>query len=183
MTTDGAIVAFPRGAVAARPVGEALPADVVERCFELWCYCGRNAARTVRLYEREVEPGSPIPATSTVREWAREQAWSVRQDADLLETHGHTLYQLQVGWLSGLKMAQETMLDAMAGELDDKPFGGAGRIKAAEATLRTIERAGLLAILPVAPKGSEVRWEDLSVEDQQALARQWMMERKGSTDG
>ncbi len=178
---ERAIVPIRRGdpLPAKAQVGEALPEDVVERCYALWCYCGRNAARTLRLYAREVEPGALVPAERTIREWARHHAWAARQDADLMETHGKTLYELQVGWLSGLKMAQNVLLDAMAGALDDLPFGGAGRIKSAEVTLRTIERAGLLAILPTAPRDAAIDWTTLTTDDKAALARQWRLERKG----
>jgi hypothetical protein len=47
----------------------------------------------------------------------------------------------------------------MIGLLDDAPYGGAGRIKAAEASLRMAERSGIrlvgseLEVLPVADAG------------------------------
>lgn len=70
----------------------------------------------------------------------------------------------------------------MAGEFDDLPMGGAGRLKAAEITLRTIERAGLLAILPQ-PEAQEVSidWSSLTLEEQEAFMRGELQARKGKS--
>jgi hypothetical protein len=132
---------------------EPWPPDVQERAFALWSSIGaRNAARTALLLVRELGEDTPVPAASTIRRWAHDLAWGARADADLERSHGRTLYALQVGWLAALQLAQQTLLDGMAGALDDAPGGGLARIKSAEITLRVIERAGLLAILPTPPE-------------------------------
>ena len=40
-----------------------------------------------------------------------------------------------------MSLAQQTLLDAMCGLLDEAPYGGASRIKSAEIVLRLAERA------------------------------------------
>ncbi len=67
----------------------------------------------------------------------------------------------------------------MAGEFDDLPFGGAGRLKSAEIVLRTIERGGLLAIL-LQPEKKEatVDWEALPLEERESLMRLQLQARK-----
>jgi hypothetical protein len=89
------------------------------------------------------------------------------------------LYELQVGWLAGLRLAQKTLLDGMAGEFDELPMSGAARIKSAEVVLRTVERAGLLAILPQAPaREARVDFDALSLEEQEAFLRQELQKQK-----
>jgi hypothetical protein len=153
--------------------------EIVTRAYELWAsIAGRSAARTVRLLGREYEDGTSLPTARTVSRWASEQAWKARANADLELSDGRTFHELQVGWLAAQQLAQATLLDGMAGELDELPFGGAGRLKAAELTLRTIERSGLLAVMPTALKGSDIDYASLSTDEKQALARQIMQDRK-----
>jgi hypothetical protein len=161
---------------------ESWPDDVRQRCYELWATLGgRDSARTLRLLTAEAESG-PVPTASSIRRWAVDEAWAARADADLARTQGRTLYDLQVGWLSGLHLAQRTLLDGMVGAFDDLPFGGAGRVKAAEITLRVIERAGLLAILPQAPAQEvSVDFDALSLDEQEAYLRQKLQQEKGKS--
>ena len=84
-----------------------------------------------------------VPAASTIRAWAAADGWAAQRDADRAQTHGRTLRELQAGFLSAVVLAENTLLDAMVGLLDGAPYGGSGRIKAAEAVLRLAERAGV----------------------------------------
>jgi hypothetical protein len=157
------------------------PEDIKERCRQLWSTIAfGSGARTVRLLGRELGEGAALPTPSTINRWAIEDAWKARAAASLEESGGRTLYELQMGWLAALQLAQQTVIDGMTGEFDDLPFGGAGRLKAAEITIRTIERSGLLAILPAAPKSRDVNWENLDTKQKEALAREIMQERKAS---
>jgi hypothetical protein len=152
---------------------------IVTRAYELWAsIAGRNAARTVRLLGRELGEDASLPDASTVWRWSIEKAWAARANADLEQSDGRTLHELQTGWLAAQQLAQATLLDAMAGAFDDLPFGGAGRLKAAEITLRTIERSGLLAVMPAPPKDADIDVSKLSTEEKQALARDILQERK-----
>lgn len=152
------------------------------RARELWSSVAfRNGSRTVRLLRQELGDEIDLPTPSTVNRWAVDDAWAAQADADLERSHGRTLYELQEGWLAALRMAQQTLLDAMAGVFDDLPFGGAARIKAAEATLRTIERSGLLAVVPKPPQGEDdVDYASLSTEEKAARAREILHARKAS---
>jgi hypothetical protein len=115
----------------------------------LWSSIGnRNAGRVEWLYAREVPEDVTIPAAVTIRQWARDECWGAWADADLADSHGKTLRELRTGWLAALRLSQETLLDAMSGRLDHLPHAGAGRLKAAEVTLRTIAQSGLLAVAP-----------------------------------
>jgi hypothetical protein len=166
------------GPRAATPVVRALkPAPVVERpqrfqawdetirqrAFELWAtVAARSAPRTEYLLAQELGKDAAVPAASTIRAWAAVDDWTSRADADLAETFGKTLRQLQVTSLAAMALAQSTLVDAMIGLLDDAPYGGSGRIKAAEAMLRLAERSGiqLVATEAALPPPSE---EGLSV--------------------
>lgn len=143
---------------------------IQERAFALWSSIGaRNAGRTVLLLTRDLGEDAPAPASSTVRRWAHDQAWAAKADADLERSHGRTLYALQVGWLAALQLAQQTLLDGMAGALDDAPGYGLARIKSAEITLKVIERAGLLAVLPTPPE-PETSTDSMTREEREAKA-------------
>jgi hypothetical protein len=120
-----------------------------------------------------------LPTPSTVNRWALDEAWAARADADLERSHGRTLYELQVGWLAALRLAQQTLLDAMAGALDEAPHAGIARLKAAEITLRTIERAGLLAMLPQRPEPEPEDESHLSRAEREARAAERMAARRG----
>lgn len=150
---------------------ESWPEDIQERAYDLWSSIGaRNAGRTALLLTRELGDGAPVPAGSTIRRWARDQAWESRSNADLERSHGRTLYALQVGWLAALQLAQQTLLDGMAGALDDAPGYGLARIKSAEVALRVVERAGLLAILPTPPEPERAESDNLPRDQKEALA-------------
>jgi hypothetical protein len=153
--------------------------DVQERTFHLWSTIGaRNAGRTAVLLARELGEDAPLPTPSTIRRWAHDGAWTAKADADLEQSHGRTVYELQVGWLAALRLAQQTLLDGMAGTLDEAPHAGIARLKAAEITLRTIERAGLLAILPQRPKPEPEDTSHLSRAEREALAMERMATRR-----
>jgi hypothetical protein len=162
---------------------ESYPPELMERAFELWeSIAGRSGARVVRLLRGEFGEETALPTASTVNRRALTEAWAARADADLERSHGRTLYELQVGWLAGLRLAQQVLLDAMVGEFDHLPMGGAARIKSAEITLRVIERAGLLAILPQAPaQEATVDFDALSLEEQEAYLREKLQQDKGKT--
>src|SRR5689334_17554590 len=75
--------------------------DVKSRCYELWAsIASRDATRTITLLARELGDEAPLPHPSTVRRWAINGSWSSRADGDLQQSHGRTLYELQVNWLS-----------------------------------------------------------------------------------
>jgi hypothetical protein len=127
--------------------------DVRERCRDLWGSVGnRNAGRVEWLYAREVPEGTAIPASVTIRQWARDDDWESWANGELTRTRGKTLHQLQTTWLRALQLSQEVQLDAMLGRYDDNPGGGAVRVKAAESVQRIVAQAGLLALLPAEPE-------------------------------
>ena len=162
---------------------EAWPEDLKLRCKELWGSVGnRNASRVEWLLAREVPEDVAIPAAATIRTWAREECWAAWADADLAESHGKTLRELRTGWLAALQLSQETLIDAMIGRLDDLPYGGAGRIKSAEVTLRLIAQSGLLALVPEPEtKGTGRNWEEMTLEEQESFLRGEIQGRKGKT--
>jgi hypothetical protein len=84
--------------------------------------------------------------------------------------------------LAGLRLAQKTLLDEMMGEFDDLTVSEAGRLNAAEITLRVSERAGLLAVLPQAPAQERtIDWDALTLEEKEAFMRDQLRTRKGTT--
>jgi hypothetical protein len=176
----------PERALVPAPAGqparfEPWPQDVQERTFQLWSTLGaRNGGRTALLLARELGEDVPLPTPSTIRRWAVDLAWAARADADLERSHGRTLYELQVGWLAALRLAQQTLLDGMAGALDEAPHAGIARLKAAEITLRTIERAGLLVILPQQPEPERRDESQLSRAEREALAGERMAARRAN---
>jgi hypothetical protein len=151
--------------------------DIQQRSYEIWSTLGnRNASRTETLLAREAD-GASVPAGCTIRRWASAGAWARRADADLETSRGKTLHELQVGWLAVQRLSQETLLDALAGALDGCPHGGAARLKAVEIGLRTIERAGLLAVLPEPQRVAEDEAEGMSLEQRARRMRAMMSER------
>jgi hypothetical protein len=175
---DVALVAVPANE---RPAPFASwPADTKQRCRTLWSSIGnRNASRTEWLYAREVPDGVAIPAAATIRTWAREESWSAWADADLDASHGKTLRELQTGWLSALKLSQETLIDAMCGRLDDLPYAGAARVRAAEVVAKLIAQSGLLAVAPEPEaQKSRIDWSTMSLEEQEAYLSQDIRRRK-----
>jgi hypothetical protein len=144
------LVVFPTSPQTAPARFEAWPDDVKTRAYELWCSAAAGSApRTEHLLAQEAEGETAVPAASTIRRWAAEGGWADRRDQNLEKTQGRTLRQLQATSLAAVALAQQTMLDAMVGLLDTAPYGGSGRIKAAEAVLRLAERSGLeLVVVP-----------------------------------
>jgi hypothetical protein len=68
------------------------------------------------------------------------------------------------------------------GEFDDLTVSEAGRLNAAEITLRVSERAGLLAVLPQAPaQARTIDWDALTLEEKEAFMRDQLRTRKGTT--
>jgi len=139
------MTAFPADTPKPRPLQfQAWPDDMRRRAYELWSSIAVSSApRTEHLLAQEAGAGVAVPAASTIRAWAAADGWAAQRDADRALTHGRTLRELQAGFLPAVVLAQHTMLDAMTGLLDDAKYGGAGRIKAAEAILRLAERAGV----------------------------------------
>jgi hypothetical protein len=163
------------------------PDDVKERCKALWSSIGnRDAGRTAWLYAAEVAAelgeGVAVPAASTIRAWARQESWAAWADRDLAASHGKTLKELRAGWLAALVLAQSTLIDAMCGRLDDLPYGGAGRLKSAEVTLKTIAQSGLLAIAPE-PETERTDWDSLTMEEKEAVMRDRLQARKRERAG
>ena len=70
--------------------------------------------------------------------------------------------QLQASSMAAITLAHAVMVDAMVGLLDDAPYGGSGRIRAAEAVLRLAERAGL-PLVNTTPDELPVEKETLTV--------------------
>jgi hypothetical protein len=125
------------------------PPEIYERAKAFWStYDGRNASATERMLQAEVDAGAPVPAAVTIRRWATTDHWHLEADHELETTRGQTVRQLQVGWLTALELAQGTLIAGSLGLLDDLPYGGSARLKSAELTLRTLERAGPLVSLP-----------------------------------
>ena len=128
---------------------ESWPADVKERCRELWATLGnRNASRVEWLYGREVPEDVAVPAAPTIRRWAHDEDWDAWAKGELERTRGKTLRQLQTTWLRALQLSQEVQIDAMLGRFADNPGDGAIRVKAAESVQRIVAQAGLLAPFP-----------------------------------
>jgi hypothetical protein len=127
---------------------EAWPDDIKTRAFEFWstvAVC--SAPRTESLLAQESGEGVAVPAASTIRRWATEDGWAAQRDQTLDQTQRRTFRQLQATSLMAIALAQQTLLDAMTGLLDDAPYGGSGRIKAAEAMLRLAERSGIQLVV------------------------------------
>jgi hypothetical protein len=81
----------------------------------------------------------------------------------------------------GLRLVQKTLLDERMGEFDDLTVSKAGRLNAAEITLRVSERAGLLAVLPQAPaQARTIDWDALTLEEKEAFMRDQLRARKGT---
>lgn len=159
---------------------EPWPDDIKERCRELWAtIANRDATRTEYLLSQELPESTAIPSSVTIREWARENAWAAWADADLDASAGRTLRQLRAGWLRALELAQATLIDSMIGRLDDLPYAGSGRVKAAEVTLRTIGQSGLLAILPPPQLPETDDEEAVSPQEQARKMRERLLLEKG----
>jgi hypothetical protein len=177
---------FPADTSDARPLRfEAWPDDTRHRAFELWSSIAVGSApRVEHLLAQEAGEGVAVPAASTIRAWAAADGWAAQRDADRAQTHGRTLRGLQAGFLSAVVLAENTMLDAMVGLLDSAPYGGSGRIKAAEAVLRLAERSGLRFVvteMELQPPTAD-NDKDLSL-DQRARRMRAMMSAKNARSG
>jgi hypothetical protein len=163
---------------------ESFDPEIAHRSYEFWSsLAGRCATRTLRLLRNELGDDVALPTASTIRRWAIDNAWHARADQGLQETHGQVLFELRTGWLSGVQLAQKTLLDGMSGELDHLPFGGASRIKSAEILLKVVRDAGLLTTIPT-PESSHdhelERSETMGLEEREAFMRQRLQERKAA---
>jgi hypothetical protein len=158
---------------------EAYPPEVMRRAYEVWStIAGRSGARVVRVLAREYGEEVALPTPSTVNRWASEEAWASRATADLHQSQGKSLYELQVAWLAAVQGAVDVILDAETGAYDGDPAAGAIRLKAAELAMRPVER-GVISLVPSAPPPSEL--EDvsaLSVEEREARIRNRVKETK-----
>jgi hypothetical protein len=133
------------------------------------------------LLAQEVGETIAVPAASTIRAWAAGEAWASKADADLAQTFGKTLHQLQVTSLTAIALAQSTLIDAMVGLLDDAPYGGAGRVRAAEAILKLAERCGmqLVATEAALPPPSE---EGLTLAQRSRRMRELIVAHNAEAD-
>jgi hypothetical protein len=149
------------------------PNDVKERCRELWASHGnRNSGRVEWLYGREVPEDTAIPASVTIRGWARDDDWESWANGELIRTRGKTLHQLQTTWLRSLQLSQEVQIDAMLGRFAENPADGAIRVKAAESVQRIVAQAGLLAVLPSEPETSSEAERHLSLPERARRMRE-----------
>jgi hypothetical protein len=158
---------------------EPWPDHVKTRAFEFWSTIAVGSApRVEHLLAQEAGDGVAVPAASTIRTWAAAEGWAAQRDADRAQTHGRTLRGLQAGFLSAVVLAENTMLDAMVGLLNGAPYGGSGRIKAAEAVLRLAERSGLRFVVTEMELQSPTADDDkdLSLEQRARRARARMRE-------
>jgi hypothetical protein len=122
---------------------EAWDQETHDRARDLWgTIAARNSVRTAALLQREASEDERVPSPATIRRWASEESWGTSVDAALVHSRGKDLEQLQRNWLALVRLSQDTLIDAMLGLLDTAPFGGAGRIRSAEAVLRLAERSG-----------------------------------------
>ena len=155
------------------PAFDAWPDDVKTRAYELWAsIAARSAPRVEHLLSQEFGEAVAVPAGSTIRAWAAQEAWAARADADLAQSHGRTLRELQTGFLAAVTLAQDTLLDAMCGRLDGAPYGGSGRIKAAEIVLRLAERADLRLLGDGTPALAPEDLTKLTVDQRSRLLRE-----------
>ena len=155
---------------------EAWGEDIKVRTFELWSSIAAGSApRTEYLLAAEAGEGVAVPAASTIRRWAVEDGWADQRDKNLAATQGRTLRQLQATSLSAIALAQQTMLDAMTGLLDAAPYGGSGRIKAAESILRLAERSGLELVVAPADVSTEDTGKPLSLQERSRRMREMIV--------
>jgi hypothetical protein len=119
-----------------------------------------------------------VPAASTIRMWVKEDEWAAQRDEtlDLDQTAGNALRQLQARTVLAIALAQDTMMDAMTGLLDDKPYGGSSRIKAAESLLRRAERSGISLVRDTVDARPEGVKEQLSLTERARRMREQIVE-------
>ena len=166
-----ALRSFPAADAPAR--FEAWSADVKTRAFELWSTIAIGSApRTEYLLAQEYGEGIAVPAASTIRMWANTEGWAAQRDDTLDQTAGRSLRHLQATSLLAIALAQETMIDAMTGLLDTAPYGGSGRIKAAEAMLRQAERCGVQLVRTDVDPLPEAETQNLSLAERARRARE-----------
>jgi hypothetical protein len=158
---------------------EPWPADVKTRAFELWSTVALSSApRTACLLAQEADEGVAVPADLTIRMWAKEDEWAAQRDEtlNLDQTAGNALRQLQAWTVLAIALAQDTMIDAMTGLLDDKPYGGSGRIKAAEGLLRLAERSGISLVCVTVDARPEGVKEQLTLAERSRRMREQIVE-------
>jgi hypothetical protein len=164
-------------AIVAFPSLVAVPADVMERAYELWSTVGgRNAAATRRLLEQEAEDGDMVPTDRAIRKWAQQHGWAVRADRDVGQTKDQTLYELGVKWRALVLGSADVFLRAQTGGYAGREMEGALAVKASEIAMRQVEK-GVIPLL-VKPPEIEIETDDLSREEREALARQALVRRE-----
>lgn len=153
--------------------------NVQERMYEIWAgMASMNAASAVRWYAREVDADTPIPTERTVARWVHELHWWDRVRDELERNHGQLLYEMELRDLMTMKMAGEEMAKILAGLYDDNPYAGALRVKVREMLGREYERK-IRPRLPSSNRKSDARkWSDMSLEEQEAVVRGQIQERK-----
>src|SRR5215213_2799210 len=162
---------------------EAWPDDIKTRAFELWATVALGSApRVEHLLAQEGGDSVATPAASTIRTWAAEGDWAGQRDAHQAQTAGRTLRQLQATTLQAIALAQATLIDAMLGMLDSQPYGGAARVRAAEAMLRLAERSGVRFVVTEAELQPPADADDkgLSLDQRARRARAMMAEANRS---
>ncbi len=162
------------------PAGLAAMHDpaVVERCYALWSTgAAMNAEATVRRYQAESDPETPIPTSETIRHWARKHGWPARRDADFRANHGERLYEMQMRQLANFEASGEELAKINAGVYDENPLAGALRLKVREVLSREIERK-TMPLVPSVPAQAAQDWRARPLEEQEAIMRGTMQERK-----
>ncbi|MBA2708263.1 MAG: hypothetical protein H0U59_10730 [Gemmatimonadaceae bacterium] len=146
-------------------------ADVVERCYVLWSTAAAmNAESTVRRYQNEQSPETPIPTSETIRQWSRKHGWHARRDADFRANHGERLYEMQMRQLANFEASGEELAKINAGLYDDNPLAGALRLKVREVLSREIERK-TMPLVPSLPAATAQDWRERPLEEGEAMMR------------
>lgn len=124
------------------------PDDVKQHAQDVWSTVGGRNCTTVHQLLQAESPDTAVPTASTICRWKDTEAWHIAADELLESTRDRTLRELKVGWLTAQQLALGTVLAGLQGLLDDLPYGGSARLKAAELVIRKMEKGGMLALLP-----------------------------------
>jgi hypothetical protein len=156
------------------------PTDIKRRAQELWAtVAGRDSGAVVRLLAAEAEPDEPLPSARTVRHWAQTENWSAWSDGFWRETAGRTAYELQLQMLANFMLAQQVKREAMTGGYAGREAEGVLALKAAELSER-LAQSGVLALHVPEPPQPAVDAARLPKDEQAALARETLVQRKKS---
>lgn len=176
---DSRVVPFVRAEVVAREYDE----DVKERCRLIWStVAGRNAERTLRWYIKNTEEGTPAPTARTIRHWAQTEDWERRWLQDFQQFEGALAFKLAMDWYAAQLAGVQGVLDVQAGLFDDNPMAGALRLKAAELPARMAERK-VVPLIPAAPAQESTDWDNLSLDEREAIMRDTLQKRKKAQGG